>query len=45
MLKEILAAISEDREDRTGERDFEFDRQINHGSDEDLMDLLAEMGY
>lgn len=44
-MKEILEAMLEDREDRTGERDFETERKVSHGSDEELYELLAEFGY
>lgn len=44
-MKEILWAIEEDMQDRNGERDYELDRKISHGSDEELYELLAEFGY
>lgn len=44
-MKEILEAIAEDMEDRTDERDYELERQISHGSDEELMELLEELGF
>lgn len=45
MTKEILESIAEDKEEQTGERDYELDRQIGHGSDEELMELLEELGF
>lgn len=45
MTKEILESIAEDKEEQTGERDYELDRKIGHGSDEELYELLAEFGY
>ena len=44
-MKEILWAIEEDMQDRNGERDYELDRRIGHGSDEELMELLEELGF
>jgi len=44
-MKEILEAIAEDMQDRTDERDYELDRKISHGTDDELYELLAEFGY
>ena len=44
-MKEIMEAIAEDREDQTGERDYELDRLIGHSSDDELYELLAEFGF
>lgn len=44
-MKEILEAIAEDMQDRNDERDYELDRKINHSSDDELYELLAEFGY
>lgn len=44
-MKEILEAMLEDYEDRTGERDFETERKVGHGTDDELYELLAEFGY
>lgn len=46
-MKEIMEAISENYENETGERSFELDRACNnHGeSEEDILDLLASLGY
>ena len=44
-MKEILEAIAEDMQDRNDERDYELDRKINHSSDDELYELLAEFSY
>ncbi len=44
-MKEILEAIAEDMQDRTDERDYELERKIGHGTDDELYELLAEFGY
>ena len=46
-MSNILAAISEDYEEKTGERSYELDRAVNnHGEDtEDILALLNQMGY
>lgn len=44
-MKEILEAIAEDMMDQTNERDYELDWKINHSSDDELYELLAEFGY
>lgn len=44
-MREILEAIAEDMEDRNDERDWDLDRKISHGTDEELYELLAEFGY
>ena len=48
MSKEIMAALSEEIEERTGERPYELDRMANHNcgeSVEDILDMLANYGY
>lgn len=44
-MKEILEAVLEDYEDRNGERDYETERKVSHGTDDELFELLAEFGY
>ena len=44
-MKEILEAMLEDYEDRNGERDYETERKVSHGTDDELFELLAEFGY
>lgn len=44
-MREILEAIAEDMEDRNDERDYELDRRIGHSSDDELMELLEELGF
>lgn len=44
-MKEILEAMLEDYEDRNDERDYETERKVSHGTDEELMELLEGFGY
>lgn len=48
-MRDILEAIIEDQENRDDyeerERDFELERRVAHGSDDDLLKILKEFGY